>query len=143
MIDGFFLALHRGDADAFEAMMRAHSRVVIVRPEGSEPQVEMREGRAMAEPMRSGSWSPFREAYWSPTVLQRGRLATVWLPYELIREEGGFSHCGIDQFTLSKTDEWRIDFVSFTIEPTRAACAELGLPNDRSLLRPQFDQVTP
>ncbi|MEM9386171.1 MAG: hypothetical protein AAGA68_13990 [Pseudomonadota bacterium] len=142
VIDAFFLALHAGDADTLEAVLQPHSRTVLIRPDGEEgaASIAVREGRDTVARMRHQPWAPFRESYWSPKVLQRGRLAVVWLPYVLIREEGGFSHCGIDQFTLTKAGGWRIDFVAFTIEPTREACADLGQPSDDDLLRPTFPE---
>ena len=141
VIDRFFIALYKGDAEAYEALIQPHSRTVIVGPPGAEPLVRMRETPGTAERMRS-EWRPFRESYWSPTVLQRGRLATVWLPYVLIREEGGFSHCGVDHFTLSKPDDaWLVDFVAFTVEPTEAACVELERPADSTQMRPDFGAV--
>jgi hypothetical protein len=140
VVDRFFLALHRGDAEAFEAVVQPHSRTVYAQPEGAAPPIVVREGAQTAARMRGGDWTPFRESYWAPTVLQRGRLASVWLPYVLVREDTGFSHCGIDQFSMTRTDAgWRIDFVAFTIEPTQDACEELGMPAHPALRRPRFD----
>ncbi|MEO0423191.1 MAG: hypothetical protein AAF184_12690 [Pseudomonadota bacterium] len=142
VIDEFFLALQAGDADTMDALFQPHTRTVLVLPDEDDgtASIRVREAEETVERMRSPQWAPFRESYWSPTVLQRGRLATVWIPYVLIREEGGFSHCGIDQFTLTKADRWRIDFVAFTIEPSRGACAELGQPDDDAARRPTFPE---
>jgi hypothetical protein len=106
-------------------------------PEGSDPAVQMRANSETIARMRKGDWSGFRESYWTPTILQRGGLAMVWLPYQLVEGDGTFSHCGIDQFTLTKTDTWVIEFASFTIEPTREACDQLQMPS-AELQRPQF-----
>ena len=46
------------------------------------------------------------------------RIAMVWSPYNFwVNEE--FSHCGIDVFTMFKTDAgWKISSVSFSVEPS-------------------------
>jgi hypothetical protein len=49
------------------------------------------------------------------------QLAMVWAPYDLwINKQ--FSHCGIDVFTLIKTNQgWKIASLAYTVEP--AGCA--------------------
>ncbi len=43
-------------------------------------------------------------------------LAMAWVPYEF-RINGEFSHCGVDIFTLIKSNEtWRIANISYTLE---------------------------
>ena len=45
------------------------------------------------------------------------RIAMVWTPYNFwVNEE--FSHCGVDVFTMFKTDAgWKIASVAFSVEP--------------------------
>ncbi len=51
-----------------------------------------------------------------PEVRTSGTLATVWLPYDFYND-GKWSHCGVDQFTLVRTAAgWRIAAMSWTIE---------------------------
>jgi len=138
VIDRFFLALHSGDADAMASLIRPDGEVVVVGSEGSDPQVLVRDLADTVARMRGEDWVGFRESYWSPTVLQRGRLAMVWAPYLLVVNDGRFSHCGVDQFTLTRTDAWRIEFAAFTVEPTRAACEALGQPQEATGMRPDF-----
>lgn len=48
-------------------------------------------------------------------------IAMAWVPYTL-SIGGKFSHCGVDLFTLLKTDQgWKINTCSFTIEPDGCA----------------------
>jgi Putative lumazine-binding len=50
-------------------------------------------------------------------------IAVAWVPYTLSMS-GKFSHCGVDVFTLIKTnDGWKIVNASYTIEPD--GCADL------------------
>lgn len=51
-----------------------------------------------------------------PEVRIRGRIATLWAPYEFW-VDGAFSHCGIDAFNLVETEEgWRISSAVYTTE---------------------------
>jgi len=141
-IDAFFLALHSGDPEAFDELMQPHARVVYVGPGEAAGRFGLSEGRASSRRMREGDHVGFEEAYWSPTVMQRGDLAMVWTPYILYRG-ADFSHCGIDQFSMTRrAGRWVIDFASFTIEPSKEACAALGYPRDGEGLRPDFGETT-
>ncbi len=56
------------------------------------------------------------EQMWDAEVRVRGTIATVWTPYEF-RINGGLSHCGVDAFSLVKTQTgWRIASVVYTVE---------------------------
>ncbi|HSF89431.1 MAG TPA: nuclear transport factor 2 family protein [Saprospiraceae bacterium] len=51
------------------------------------------------------------------------QVAMAWVPYEL-DVSGKFEHCGVDIFTLVKSNEgWKIVTVAFTMEPD--GCEEL------------------
>lgn len=64
-----------------------------------------------------------KEWMWSPVVVRRGALATVTGPFEITRE-GKTVHCGVNVFTLAKTEgAWKVASVSWTAEPD--ACPEL------------------
>ena len=64
-----------------------------------------------------------KEWMWSPVVVRRGALATVTGPFEITRE-GKTVHCGVNIFTLAKTEgAWKVASVSWTAEPD--ACPEL------------------
>ncbi|HEU4464147.1 MAG TPA: nuclear transport factor 2 family protein [Gemmatimonadota bacterium] len=66
------------------------------------------------------------ERIWDPTVLLHGPLAVVWAPYD-IYGDGEFLHCGVDTFTLLRTDGgWKIASVAFTMEPTGCEPSPLG-----------------
>jgi hypothetical protein len=66
------------------------------------------------------------ERFWDPTVLLHDRMAVVWTPYDLYID-GEFSHCGIDNFSLLKTDEgWRITGIVFSMEADGCAASPLG-----------------
>jgi hypothetical protein len=57
------------------------------------------------------------ERMWDPTVLVHERIAMVWTPYDIHRD-GVFSHCGIDIFSLIRTERgWQIAGIVYTVEP--------------------------
>ena len=67
------------------------------------------------------------ERMWDPVVMIHERLAMVWTPYDF-HVDGELSHCGIDAFSLIKTDAgWKIAGVAYTVEPM--GCAALGQPS--------------
>jgi len=61
-----------------------------------------------------------------------GGIATVWLPYDLYIDDA-WSHCGVDLFTLVRTEAgWRIVAMAWSIEqPPACASHPAGPPGDR------------
>ena len=58
----------------------------------------------------------FTERGFDPTVRVQDRVAQVWMPYDLYVGER-WSHCGVDVFTLMKSEgRWRVAAVIYTIE---------------------------
>jgi hypothetical protein len=55
----------------------------------------------------------FVERGFDPTVLVSGPIAMVWYPYDFY-SNGEWSHCGVDIFTLARTNQgWRITTLMF------------------------------
>lgn len=68
------------------------------------------------------------ERGWDPTILVHGSIATLWTPYDF-HVDGKFSHCGVDAFTLVRSDTgWKIATVVYTIERDGCAPSPLGPP---------------
>ena len=60
--------------------------------------------------------SRLTERGYRPTVLVSGPVAMIWLPYDFY-QDGKWSHCGVDVFTLLKTGTgWRIATVVWSVE---------------------------
>lgn len=66
------------------------------------------------------------ERIWEPTVMVHDRIAVVWAQYDFhINYE--FAHCGVDAFTLIKTqDGWKIAGTIYTLEPDGCDQSPLG-----------------
>ena len=77
------------------------------------------------ERLSMGSWarytsrtgpSDFTERGFGATARVQDRVAQVWVPYDLYVGKT-WSHCGVDAFTLVKTDgRWRVASLIYTIE---------------------------
>jgi hypothetical protein len=67
-----------------------------------------------------------KERIWNPTVWLHGPIAQVWTPYDF-HVDGKFSHCGVDSFSLIRTEAgWRIAAATYTIETTGCPESPLG-----------------
>lgn len=76
----------------------------------------------------SSSKDDWLERMWSPKVQERNAIATVWTLYDF-HLNGKFTHCGIDTFTLVKTNgEWHIAALVFTRETSGCPANPLGPP---------------
>jgi hypothetical protein len=76
----------------------------------------------------SSSKDQWLERMWSPSVQEHNAIATVWGEYDF-HLNGKFTHCGIDTFTLVKTNgEWRIAALVFTRETSGCPESPLGPP---------------
>jgi hypothetical protein len=69
----------------------------------------------------------WKERIWNASVLVHGQIAVVWGPYDF-HNNGAFSHCGYDSFSLLKTTAgWKISYISDTKE-TEGCQNPLGPP---------------
>ena len=60
--------------------------------------------------------STFTERGFDATVRVQDRVAQVWMPYDLYIGDK-WSHCGVDTFTLMKSEgRWRVAALIYTIE---------------------------
>ena len=64
----------------------------------------------------SASSATFTERGFDATARVQDRVAVVWMPYDLYRGDT-WSHCGVDTFTLMKSEgRWRVAALIYTIE---------------------------
>lgn len=68
------------------------------------------------------------ERIWEPEVRVRGRIASVWAPYDFWKDRA-FSHCGVDAFDLVEMPEgWKIAGGVYTVETEGCGPSPLGAP---------------
>ncbi len=71
--------------------------------------------------------APWKERIWDVNVLVHESIAIVWAPYDF-HNNGSFSHCGYDSFSLLKTAAgWKISYISDTRQ-TEGCVNPLGPP---------------
>lgn len=76
----------------------------------------------------SSSKDKWLERMWLPKVQEHNAISTVWGEYDF-HLNGKFTHCGIDTFTLVKTNgEWRIAALAFSRETSNCPASPLGPP---------------
>lgn len=125
VVDAFFAGMTAKDIDAMRKIMTDDGILYGYResPEGlsvfNPTHADYLDGLAARESV------PI-ERYWDPTVMLHDRLAVVWTPYDFY-SDGVFSHCGINNFSMMKTDDgWRITGVVFSMETEGCEPSPLG-----------------
>jgi hypothetical protein len=79
--------------------------------------------RTRAQERATKSDRMFTERGFDPQVMVSGPLATVWLPYDFYLD-GAWSHCGVDVFTMLKTEAgWRIATIAWSVQQPPACKA--------------------
>lgn len=72
--------------------------------------------RTAAEQRASKPTVDIVERGFEPTVLVSGTVAMTWYPYD-IYIDGAWSHCGVDVFSMVRTDDgWRIASMTWSTE---------------------------
>lgn len=108
----------------------------LVIPEGQIVAVRDDKGVATPRPRTlqsfadglTGQKSAILERMWNPDVQVHGVLATLTTRYDF-HQDGKFTHCGTDVFTLLRTaDGWKIAGGIYTVERTGCAPSPLGPP---------------
>lgn len=114
-VEAFLDALNAKDGPRLAATMTPNA---VIRSVAENPRSGPVAVRTAEEFVASVAQSPneLRERIRDPEVRIRGRIATVWAPYDFWID-GAFSHCGIDAFSLVETENgWRISSVAYTTE---------------------------
>lgn len=110
--DSVLAAITRGDAIALTDLMVPEGVMfpTTTRDGVTTYRVRTREGQ------RTASISGVVERGFKPEAMVNGGVAMVWYPYDLYRN-GAWSHCGVDIFTLVKSDgTWRIVSMAWSAE---------------------------
>lgn len=120
-LDAFFLAFHAKDAAALRGLTAGpgHVRALSKPKDGG---LRMR-GQTLDEWVDFVATSPdsLVEVYWDPVIQTDGVIAQAWTPFE-IKIDGVFGQCGVNMFTLIRTDfGWRV--VDITYSGQREGCA--------------------
>lgn len=117
----FFDGFEKGDVAAMRATLLPNAQLMSLTSRPGAETVLRRFGFEETFGVKPPAGA--REWMWSPVIIRRSGLATISAPYELT-VNGKTIHCGLDVFTLVKTDgAWKIASISWTAEPE--ACPEI------------------
>jgi hypothetical protein len=111
----FFDALERQDTTLFKSILLTNGQVWAISEKENAAKYSTRNFsdfmKTLINPARI-----IQERMLSSEVKIHNRIAMAWVPYTL-DISGKFSHCGVDLFTMLKTDEgWKIATAAYTIE---------------------------
>jgi ketosteroid isomerase-like protein len=111
--DSALAAISRGDMTALTDLMLPEA---VMFPTSTKDGVARYRLRTRAEQRAATVTSRVTERGFRPEARVNGPVAMVWYPYDLYRD-GKWSHCGVDVFTLIRSDgQWRIATMSWSAE---------------------------
>lgn len=132
-LDRFMAAINTQDLDARAALQTPDGMAYIAVPVEGGTRIVSRANSYWVDPAHRLDVGSISDRYWSPTILIRGDLASVFAPYDLWID-GARVQCGANFAQLVRMDgRWLMANLMFTIE--RENCDAL-LPEDRSTIRP-------
>lgn len=119
LADSALAAISRGDLVALSDLMLPEGRTFSSREREGEWRYS---SRTRDQERATRIVGTIRERGFGATALVSGPLAVVWMPYDLYIN-GGWSHCGVDAFTMYKVGgQWRIATLAWSVEQP-PACA--------------------
>jgi hypothetical protein len=126
-VQRLFDAMAQRDTAAARALLAPGSRFVSILADSGGGTPRVQSDTAFLRSLARGQ-ERLLERFWAPVVQQRGPIATVWAPYDF-HVDGRRTHCGVDAFTLVRTDAtWRIAGIAYTVERRGCPDSPLGPP---------------
>ena len=123
-VQAFFDTMTAKDVEGARKVLQEQGRFHAMRMRDGKPDVRAFSNEEYFADLKS-SKQKMQERIWNPDVKISGLIASVWAPYDFWID-GKFSHCGIDQFDLIKTEDgWKIAGGVYTLE-TRCDPSPLG-----------------
>jgi hypothetical protein len=127
-VQAFFDSMEKADADLAKKILMLDARFFSAAERDGNVTVRPSTGEAFVAGFSNPNRGKSLERRWEPDVRVQGAIAQVWTRYDF-HANGTFSHCGIDAFSLVKTDEgWKIASAMWTVERTGCAPSPLGPP---------------
>jgi hypothetical protein len=111
--DAALAAITQGDMTALTDLMLPEA---VLFPTSTRDGVTRYRARTRADQRAAPVTRKVTERGFRPEARVNGPLAMVWYPYDLYLD-GKWSHCGVDVFTLIRTEgKWRIATMSWSAE---------------------------
>jgi hypothetical protein len=125
VVQKFFDTMTSGDKTAAQDVLMPDGQYYGVREDADSLVIKRRTHQEYLDGLEQSSGVAL-ERMWNPTVNIHGRIAVVWVPYDF-HIDGEFRHCGVDAFSLVKTDTgWKIAGTVYTLEPNGCDPSPLG-----------------
>lgn len=125
MVQAFFDAMAERDAEKLRSMLTEDGILYGYRETPDGLDIIRPTHQSFVEGIGDRESKPV-ERFWDPQVLLHDRMAVVWAPYDFY-DDGQFSHCGIDNFNLLKTEQgWKITGIVFSMETDNCDESPLG-----------------
>ena len=120
----FFDTMTAKDVEGARQVLQEQGRFHAMRMRDGKPDVRAFSNEEYFADLKA-SKQLMRERIWDPEVRISGLIASVRAPYDFWID-GKFSHCGVDQFDLIKTEDgWKIAGGVYTLE-SKCAPSPLG-----------------
>ena len=114
-VQAFFDTMTARDVEGARKILQPQGRFHSMRIRDGKPEVRAFANEEYFADLQA-SKQTMRERIWNPEVRIHGPIASVWAPYDFWID-GKFSHCGIDQFDLIKTEDgWKLAGGVYTVE---------------------------
>jgi len=127
VVEQFFQGLAVRDSSTLRAVMLPQGTISSIREADGQAFVRTRTHEDFFQSIAVEE-NDLSERMWEPEVLIEGRVATLWTQYDFYLN-GSLSHCGIDVFTMLRTDEgWKIAGAVYSVVKTGCDESPLGLP---------------
>jgi hypothetical protein len=127
-VQSFFDSMEKADAELAKKVLMPEARFFSAAERDGKVTIRPSTGEAFVAGFSNPNRGKSLERMWNPDVRIQGAIAQLWTRYDF-HGNGTFSHCGIDAFSLVKTDEgWKIASAMWTVERTGCAPSPLGPP---------------
>ena len=128
VVQSFFDSMEKADAELARKILMPDARFFSAAERDGKMTVRPSTGEAFIASFSNPNRAKALERMWEPEVRVQGAIAQLWTRYDF-HNNGTFSHCGIDAFSLVKTDEgWKIAAAMWTVERTGCPPSPLGPP---------------
>lgn len=115
-VQKFFYAMSARDTSATLAVLLREGQYFSIREDSSQISIRNTTHTEYLNNLATSNEN-WLEKMSKPEVLVHNRVAILWTEYDF-HQNGQFSHCGVDAFSLLKTAEgWKIVGIIFTVEP--------------------------
>ena len=127
-VQSFFDSMEKADAELARTILMPDARFFSAAERDGKTTVRPSTGDAFVASFSNPNRPKALERMWNPEVRLQGAIAQLWTRYDF-HSNGTFSHCGVDAFSLVRTDEgWKIASAMWTVERTDCAPSPLGPP---------------